>query len=99
MSEFIVTVTLDDGRVVETPAIEMQENELLYEIAEDMRERHDNGTFLHIDGGDTFQRIIPMSKVSFIDITAVEEEGVDSSIDGAGRARLSLVEKPSGLSS
>ena len=93
MQKFSVMVTLEDGRQITSPPEDLNPGEDLYEVAQDLAERSDKGRFFMIDGGSTFQKLIPMGKIAFIDVLAVEE--AENSADANVRTSLSLVKTPS----
>lgn len=92
MDKFKIVASLSNGTVVESPPIELCEGESTYEVARDLIERNTSGRFFHIDGGDSFQKIIPLEKLQLIEVLAIEEEVNASTNERTGRQILSLVE-------
>lgn len=98
MNKYTIRVVLEDGRILETPPIELlSEEQDTYDVAEDIAERYsDNRSrFFHIDGGPGYQKLVTMDRIVSVDVLACEMEGeIANMSERANRVRLSLVETP-----
>lgn len=97
MGQFTVRVVLDDGRILETPPIDLLPDEDICDVAMDIAKRSQSRTnrFLHIDGGSDCQKLVVMDRIVSVDVLTHESEGELVNIsEVANRVRFSLVETP-----
>lgn len=98
MNKYTIRVVLEDGRILETPPIELlSEEQDTYDVAEDIAERYsgNQSRFFHIDGGPGYQKLVTMDRIVSVDVLAFELEAEVANIsERANRNRLSLVETP-----
>lgn len=91
MGHFQVVIMTTDDKMIKSPIVELNPGEEIFEVAQHIiQANEENETFIHIDGGDGFQLIVPMYNISTINVVPAKQASAVERI-GASGTKLSLV--------